>query len=90
MAKSRIPKPATSVTAILPGNELWSYDDDTDRAFTLDIKTRNRLMKETHATISGRYSIPNGGSFIPAWQLTVKHEHRALAKHILGVTTLTT
>lgn len=89
MTRHVVPLSTPIVLPVLPANELWAYDDATDRAFTMDRMTRDRLIKEAKAIISGHYTIPNSGSFLPAWQLTVKREHRAHAKQILGVTRLT-
>ena len=70
-------------------NELWEHDATTDSAFTADRPTRDLLVKELRAVLSGRYTIPCGESFRPAWQLTVKRIHRSRAKQILGVTQVT-
>lgn len=90
MAKRSAPQPISTVLPVLPANELWAYDDTTDRAFTIERTARDRLIKETKATIAGHYTIPNGGSFLPAWQLAVKRECREQAKQILGVIRLAT
>ena len=91
MARRVVPHPITGpILPTLPANELWAYDETTDRAFTMDKTTRDRLVKDVKAIISGRYTIPNSGSFLPAWQLTVKRQDREQAKAILGVTDLTT